>query len=144
MYKRAGSDILVLLARPGGPFWKRRDTGAWTIPKGELADGEDAERGARREFREELGVDPGEPLMPLGEIVQKAGKRVVAFAVEGDFDPAALRSNTFEIEWPPRSGRMQHFPEVDKVGWFDLAAARTKLLPAQAPLLDRLLAMLGA
>jgi predicted NUDIX family NTP pyrophosphohydrolase len=138
LYKRPGGELLVLLAHPGGPFWQKRDYGAWTIPKGEFDAGEAPEDAARREFREELGVDAVGTLQPLGEIIQKGGKRVIAFALEGDFDAAALRSNTFEIEWPPRSGRTQAFPEVDRVVWMALPVAREKLLPSQVELLDRL------
>jgi predicted NUDIX family NTP pyrophosphohydrolase len=138
LYKRLGGELLVLLAHPGGPFWQKRDYGAWTIPKGEFDAGEAPEDAARREFREELGVEAVGTLQPLGEIIQKGGKRVIAFALEGDFDAAALRSNTFEIEWPPRSGRMQAFPEVDRVQWISLSVAREKLLPSQIALLDRL------
>jgi predicted NUDIX family NTP pyrophosphohydrolase len=138
LYKRPGGELLVLLAHPGGPFWQKRDYGAWTIPKGEFDAGEATEDAARREFREELGVDAVGTLQPLGEIIQKGGKRVIAFALEGDFDAAALRSNTFEIEWPPRSGRIQAFPEVDRVEWMALPVAREKLLPSQVELLDRL------
>lgn len=141
LYKRSAGELLVLLAHPGGPFWQKRDDGAWTIPKGEFGSGETAEDAARREFREELGVDATGTLQPLGEIVQKGGKHVIAFALEGDFDVAALRSNTFDIEWPPRSGRIKSFPEVDKVQWMTLVAARQKILPAQSPLLDRLAAL---
>lgn len=143
MYKRANGDLLVLLAHPGGPFWKNRDDGAWTIPKGELDADEGEEDTARREFREELGADPGDTLEPLGEITQKAGKRVVAFAIEGDFDVAELRSNSFQMQWPPRSGRMQSFPEVDQAAWMTIAQAREKILQAQAPFLDRLIEMLA-
>lgn len=138
LYKRCAGELLVLLAHPGGPFWQKRDLGAWTIPKGEFDSDEPAEGAARREFREELGVDASGVLQPLGEVVQKGGKHVIAFALEGDFDVTTLRSNTFEIEWPPRSGRMQPFPEVDKVEWMTLAVARAKILPSQAVLLDRL------
>jgi predicted NUDIX family NTP pyrophosphohydrolase len=138
MYRREHDALQFLLAHPGGPFWQRRDVGAWTIPKGEIGDNEDPETAARREFREELGVDIVQTLQPLGEIVQKAGKRVIAFALQGDFDPAQLRSNTFELEWPPRSGKRATFPEVDRVAWLDLTAARSKILPAQIPLLARL------
>jgi predicted NUDIX family NTP pyrophosphohydrolase len=138
LYKRPGGELLVLLAHPGGPLWQKRDYGAWTIPKGEFDAGEAPEDAARREFREELGVDAVGTLQPLGEIIQKGGKRVIAFALEGDFDAAALRSNTFEIEWPPRSGRIQAFPEVDRVEWMALPVAREKLLPSQVELLDRL------
>lgn len=138
LYKRPGGELLVLLAHPGGPFWQKRDYGAWTIPKGEFDAGELPEDAARREFRQELGVEAVGTLQPLGEIIQKGGKRVIAFALEGDFDAAALRSNTFEIEWPPRSGRIQAFPEVDRVEWMALPVAREKLLPSQVELLDRL------
>ena len=138
LYKRVDDTLRVLLAHPGGPFWRGRDEGTWSIPKGEYADGEDPMLAARREFREELGDDPPSVLVTLGEIRQKAGKHVIAFAAEGDFDPARLRSNEFEIEWPPRSGRRAAFPEIDKVAWFTLDEARTKILPAQSELLTRL------
>jgi predicted NUDIX family NTP pyrophosphohydrolase len=129
----------VLLAHMGGPYWQRKDAGAWSIPKGEIEEGEDPLAGARREYAEELGhpAPDGEPI-ELGEVRQGRAKRVVAFAVAGDFDPAQLRPGTFELEWPPRSGRRQAFPEVDRVAWFDLATARGKLVRGQVPLLDRL------
>jgi predicted NUDIX family NTP pyrophosphohydrolase len=131
----------VLLAHMGGPFWARRDEGAWTIPKGELEPGEDPAAGARREYEEELGhAPPAGPLRQLGEIRQRGGKHVVAFAVEGDFDPALLAPGTFELEWPPRSGRTQAFPEIDRVAWFDLQTARAKIVKGQAELIDRLAA----
>ncbi|OBK87645.1 NUDIX domain-containing protein [Mycolicibacter sinensis] len=140
---RSGPDgaVEVLIAHPGGPFWSRRDDGAWSIPKGEQPDGEDPWVTARREFVEELGLDPpdGERL-ELGVVRQAGGKVVTAFAVRGDLDVADARSNTFELEWPPRSGKLREFPEVDRVGWFTVAQARTKLLAGQRPLLDRLLA----
>jgi len=139
MYRRSGTGLEVLLVHPGGPYWRAKDEGAWSIPKGEVDGEEDAGAGAQREFAEETGVVlAGQPLEPLGEIRQRAGKRVIAFAVEGDLDVHAIRSNTFEIEWPPRSGKMQTFPEIDRAEWFDLAAARARLLEAQRPLLDRL------
>jgi len=144
LYRRSHGTLEVLLAHPGGPFWQRRDTGAWTIPKGEFGDDETAEAAARREFREELGIDPDGVLQALGDIMQKAGKHVAAFALEGDFDVTMLRSNTFEIEWPPRSGRRKSFPEIDRVAWMDLRAAREKILPAQVLLLERLLEVLAA
>jgi predicted NUDIX family NTP pyrophosphohydrolase len=143
MYKRAADGISVLLVHPGGPFWKKRDAGAWSIPKGEYADGEQAEAAARREFAEELGREIQGPLEPLGEIRQKAGKVVVAFAAESDFDTAGFTSNVFEIEWPPRSGRRQSFPEIDRAEWFALPMAREKIIPAQRPLLDRLETLRG-
>jgi predicted NUDIX family NTP pyrophosphohydrolase len=128
----------VLLAHPGGPFWRRRDDGAWSIVKGEYGEDEDAEAAARREFAEETGWPVAGPLLLLGELRQAGGKQVTAFALERDFAPETMRSNLFEIEWPPRSGTLQSFPEIDRVGWFDLATARRKILPAQAPFLDRL------
>jgi predicted NUDIX family NTP pyrophosphohydrolase len=142
MYRRRDGEVLVLLVHPGGPFWAKKDAGAWSIPKGEYETGEDPEACARREFEEELGVRLDAGLVPLGEVTQKAGKRVVAFAVEGDVDAGAIKSNTFEIEWPPRSGRLQSFPEIDRAEWLPLAAAREKILAGQLPLLDRLSAML--
>ena len=137
---RAGTDGReVLLVHPGGPFWARKDVGAWSIPKGELADGEDPRACARREFAEETGTDlPEGALDDLGAVKLKSGKVVLAFAAEGDLDPETLVSNTFELEWPPRSGRLQTFPEVDRAGWFDFDTAREKLNPAQATFIDRL------
>ena len=144
LYKRSASGILVLLVHPGGPFWSRRDAGAWSIPKGEFEDTEDPQDAARREFREETGMDAAGTLLPLGSSRQRGGKTVFAFALEGDFDVTGLRSNLFEIEWPPRSGRMQSFPEVDRIEWFDLVAARQKILSGQLPFLDRLELICGA
>jgi predicted NUDIX family NTP pyrophosphohydrolase len=134
----------VLLVHPGGPLWARRDAGAWSIPKGEHGDDEHPQTCARREFEEETGtaLGPAE-LADLGTVQLRSRKLVAAWAAEGDLDPAALRSNTFELEWPPRSGRVQVFPEVDRAGWFGLEAAREKLNPAQAPFLDRLRELLG-
>src|SRR3954470_6494105 len=130
----------VLLVHPGGPFWAKRDLGAWSIPKGEDGDGEEPLACALREFEEELGSAPPDDAEPvdLGEVRQKSGKVVHAWALPGDLDATGVRSNTFTIEWPPRSGAMREFPEVDRAGWFGLDAAREKILPAQAPLLDRL------
>lgn len=139
LYQRTGTDGLrVLLTHPGGPFWRHRDEGAWTIPKGVPEPGEDPEATARREFEEELGSHPPGILRPLARIRQRGGKWVDAFAAEGDFDGSTLRSNTFVQEWPPRSGRMATFPEVDRAEWFPLEIARRKILASQAPLLDRL------
>ncbi len=137
---RITDQIEVLLVHPGGPFWKNKSDGVWSIPKGEFdPETEEPETAARREFAEELGhPPPDEPAVPLGEIVQKAGKRVVAWAIEGEFDVSAVSSNTFEIEWPPKSGRMAAFPEVDRAEWFDTATARTVINSAQAAFLDRL------
>lgn len=124
---------------PGGPLWARKDEGAWSIPKGEIETGETPIDVARREFREELGQPPPEdPLAPLGSVRQAGGKLVHAWAVSGDLDVEHITSSTFDMEWPPRSGRMQPFPEIDRAGWFDLETARRKINPAQASLLDRL------
>ena len=123
---------------PGGPYWRKKDEGAWSIPKGEMDEGEDAEVAARREFMEETGIALSGLLDPLGDIRQRGGKRVIAFAAEGDVDVQTMQSNTFEIEWPPKSGRMQSFPEIDRAEWFDLASAHAKILEAQRALLDRL------
>jgi predicted NUDIX family NTP pyrophosphohydrolase len=139
MYRRSAAGALqVLLAHPGGPFWRAKDEGAWTIPKGEYDEGEEALAAATREFAEETGFAVTPPFVPLGEIMQKSGKRIAAWAFAGDCDPARLESNTFEIEWPPRSGRTQTFPEIDRVEWFELDEARRKMNPAQCALLDRL------
>ena len=133
--------IEVLLVHPGGPFWRRKDLGAWSIPKGEYDAGKKPEDVARSEFREEIGVEIQGGLRALGEIRQRGGKTVTAFAVETDVDTQDIRSNSFEIEWPPRSGHRQTFPEVDRAEWFDLASARQKINAAQRTLLDRLEAM---
>jgi len=138
LFRRGASGLEVLLVHPGGPFWRRKDQGAWSIPKGELVQGESPAETARREVREELGVGVEAPLQSLGEIRQRGGKRVHAFAVELDFDVNSLRSNVFEIEWPPKSGRMQSFPEVDQAQWFGVSVAHSKILQSQRPLLDRL------
>ena len=131
----------VLLVHPGGPLWRNKDLGAWSIPKGEFGAGENAEQVARREFREELGVELKDALAPLGEIRQRGGKVVEVFSASCDVDVAAIRSNMFEIEWPPKSGKRRTFPEVDRAEWFDLATARNKINEAQRDLLDRLEAM---
>ena len=143
LYRIADDVVEVLIAHPGGPFWARKDDGAWSIPKGGIEGEEDSRTAALRELDEELGpgrpeLDP-EELIDLGQVRQRAGKVVDAWAAEGDFDPATLDSNTFEMEWPPRSGREAEFPEVDRADWFALEAARKKLLPAQGEFLDRLL-----
>jgi predicted NUDIX family NTP pyrophosphohydrolase len=144
MYRRLdGRPLEVLLAHPGGPFWARKDLGAWTIPKGEYTD-EDPLAAAQREFVEETGFSPAPPFIPLASVKQKSGKVVSAWAFEGDCDPALLRSNDFEMEWPKGSGHMQAFPEVERAEWFTVEQARLKILPAQAPLLDRLLERLSA
>lgn len=146
LFKVHNGQLRVLLVHPGGPFWRTKDAGAWTIPKGEHGEDEPARAAAFREFAEETGValDAGADAIDLGEIRQKGGKPVAAWAVEGEFDPACLRSNLFELTWPPRSGRTQQFPEVDRAQWYDPAEARVKINPAQTELLDRLLAILVA
>ena len=138
LYRGRGTKLELLLVHPGGPFWRNKDDGAWSIPKGEIEVGENPEDVARREFLEELGSRLAGPLQPLGEIRQRGGKRVHAFAAAGDLDVGAIKSNTFEMEWPPRSGRRQEFPEIDRAGWFALPVARVKILEGQRPLLDRL------
>lgn len=146
LYRRAAGGLQVLLVHPGGPYWAKRDRGAWTIPKGECEEGEEPRECALRELAEELGAAPAidrSALLELGSVRQKSGKLVEAWAAEGDFEPAELNSNTFELEWPPRSGQRREFPEVDRAGWFEPEAAREKILPAQAELLDRLLERLG-
>jgi predicted NUDIX family NTP pyrophosphohydrolase len=141
VYRTINGVVEVLIAHPGGPFWARKDDGAWSIPKGEYADGEDPWEVARREFHEELGlpVPPG-PRIDVGALKQPSGKVITAFAVEADVDVTDAHSNTFQLEWPKGSGRMREFPEVDRVGWFTVARARTKLLKGQHPFLDRLMA----
>ena len=138
MYRRAVPGLELLLVHPGGPFWKNRDAGAWSIPKGEYAPDEDPLAVAVREFEEEIGARLAGEFRPLGEVVQKCGKIVAAWAVEGDLDPATIRSNTFEIEWPPKSGRKAAFPEVDRAGWFSPDEAREKILSSQRPFIARL------
>jgi len=144
LYRVAGGAPEVLLVHPGGPYWARKDAGAWSIPKGEHEDGEDPQSCALREFEEETGVElpPGE-LAELGSVKQKSGKVVTAWAAEGDLDAGAVTSNTFTMEWPPRSGTTAEFPEIDRAGWFEIETAREKLVPAQAEFLDRLLERLG-
>ena len=139
MWRRsAGGNVEVLLAHFGGPYWARRDEGAWGIPKGLIEPGETPEQAARREFHEEMGTPVSTPLLPLMQVRQAGGKLVDVFAAEGEFDCAALVSNSFAIEWPPRSGQMQQHPEVDRAAWFDLPTAAVKILPSQLPVLDRL------
>lgn len=146
LYRRNGGEVEFLLVHPGGPFWAKKDAGAWSIPKGQIEGEEEPRACAIRELEEELGPAPAlepEELIELGSIRQRAGKVVEAWAAEGEFDPAALDSNTFRMEWPPKSGSEQEFPEVDRADWFDLVTAREKILPAQAELLDRLLERLA-
>ena len=146
VYRRGDREVEVLLVHPGGPYWAKKDDGAWSIPKGEYEPGEDPLAVAFREFREELGLDPPGSVAPafLGELRQPGGKLVSAWAVPGDLDVGTVRSNAFTMEWPPRSGRTAEFPEVDRAGWFDLETARRKLLRGQLGLLDRLSELLEA
>ncbi|MCP2625284.1 NUDIX domain-containing protein [Mycolicibacterium smegmatis] len=141
LYRVVDDVVEVLIAHPGGPFWARRDDGAWSVPKGEYTDDEDPWAAAQREFAEELGSPPPDgPRRELTPVRQSGGKVVTAFAVRGDFDVTSARSNTFEMEWPKGSGRMREFPEIDRAGWFPVAVARRKLLGGQRPLLDELMA----
>lgn len=137
MYRRRGDALQVLLLHPGGPFWAKKDHGSWTIPKGEFTD-EDGLQAAVRIFIEETGFAPEGQFRPLTPVVQANAKVVYAWAFEGDCDPARLRSNTFALEWPPNSGIVQHFPEIDRAAWFPLAKARPKILRGQLPLLAEL------
>jgi predicted NUDIX family NTP pyrophosphohydrolase len=147
LFRHGADGPQVLLVHPGGPFWARKDEGAWSIPKGEYEPGEDPRAAALREFEEELGspISPSDEarLMDLGSVRQPGGKLVTAWAAQGDLDPESVVSNTFEIEWPPRSGRMRQFPEIDRAAWFGVEQARVKLLRGQLPLLDMLIAVLS-
>lgn len=142
LFRRGGRGLELFLAHPGGPFWKGRDAGAWTVPKGVVEEGEDPLAAARREFEEETGIVPQGPFLPLGTVRQKAGKTVHAWAWEGDADPERVVSNTMRTEWPRGSGRWLTFPEVDRCAWFGPDPAREKINPAQAELIDRLEALL--
>jgi predicted NUDIX family NTP pyrophosphohydrolase len=143
LYKWLGSELRVLLAHPGGPFWAKKDKGAWTLPKGMVEADETPLEAAIREFAEETGFPISGEFLPLGGVVQRGGKHVDAWAVEGEADPAGLKPYMFEMEWPPRSGQMQAFPEIDRAAWFTLAEARERILPSQLPFIDRLAALLG-
>jgi len=143
MYRIRGGALEVLLVHLGGPFWARKDAGAWFIPKGEIDPGEDELAAAKREFEEETGFKPSGPFIALGSVKHKSGKTVTAWAFEGDCDPSALKSNTFEMEWPPRSGKQSEFPEVDRAAFLTLDAAREKLHPAELELLGRLQTLLA-
>jgi predicted NUDIX family NTP pyrophosphohydrolase len=138
MYRPGEAGIDVLLVHPGGPFWRNRDRGAWSIPKGELEDGEEPEAAARREFAEELGFEATGPLRSLGQVRQRGGKTVLGYALQGTLDAGSVRSNQIAIEWPPRSGRTIFVPEIDRAEWFALPLARQRILAGQSPFLDRL------
>ena len=140
LYRKRGDLLEVFLVHPGGPFWARKDQGAWSIAKGQYDPGEDALEAARREFREETGQEVNGPFLPLPKVKQAGGKTVTAWAARGEFDPALLRSDSFSLEWPPGSGVQQSFPEVDRGAWFDLPQARRKILTGQLPLLEALAA----
>jgi predicted NUDIX family NTP pyrophosphohydrolase len=141
LYRRARPGLEVLLVHPGGPFWRAKDLGAWSLAKGEIDPGEEPAAAALREFEEETGTRLEGALVPLGEVRQAGGKTVIGFALEGDLDAEAIQSITFELEWPPRSGQRQSYPEVDRAAWFTVEEAREKLNPAQAAFLDRLVAL---
>jgi predicted NUDIX family NTP pyrophosphohydrolase len=145
LYRRRGSGVEVLIGHMGGPFWARKDDAAWSVPKGEYGPDEQAFDVALREFEEELGTPvPADDFLPLGEVRQSGGKVLRVWAAQGDLDAAAARSNTFSLVWPPHSGRLQEFPEIDRAAWVSVDEARTKLVRGQVPLLDRLLAALTA
>ena len=143
MYRRRGNAVELLLVHAGGPFWKKKDDGAWTIPKGLYGEGEAALAAAKREFEEETGAAPAGEFTPLGEFRQSSAKTVSIWAVEGEFEVRKLKSNTFALEWPPRSGHSQEFPEIDRAAWFSPDEARRKILKGQLPVLDALMAALG-
>jgi predicted NUDIX family NTP pyrophosphohydrolase len=145
LYRGKGAGLELLLVHPGGPFWAKKDLGAWSIPKGEYEEGEDPLAVARREFEEELGSPaPAGDAIELGELEQPSRKLITAYAIEGDVDVGTLSSNLFEMEWPPKTGRLQYFPEVDRAEWFSVEEARDKILPGQRPFIDRLLERLAA
>jgi predicted NUDIX family NTP pyrophosphohydrolase len=143
LYRRKDNEFRVFLIHPGGPFFEKKDEGAWSVPKGEIDEGEDALVAARREFKEETGCGLEGKFVPLSPVTQKGGKIVLVWAVEGDCDADAIRSNTFALEWPPKSGRVRDFPEVDRAGWFTVDEAKKKINPAQAALVDELLSKLA-
>ena len=140
MFRRYHGQVQVFLAHPGGPFWRKKEEGAWSIPKGEYPEGENPLDAAKREFEEETGIKPDGEFVALGEIKQPSGKVITAWAFEGDCSPQAIRSNTFSMEWPPKSGRQQEFPEVDRADWFALEDARKRIVKGQIGFLDRLAA----
>lgn len=143
MYRRTSGTLEVLLVHPGGPFWAKKDLGAWSIPKGEIGESEDALSAARREFEEETGTKAEAEFVPLQPVTQSGGKHILAWACEGNLDPLQLHSATFSMEWPPRSGQKREFPEVDRAAWYTLEEARQRINPGQAPLLDELSKLLA-
>ena len=144
MFRKPGANLEVFLVHPGGPFWVKKDLGAWSIPKGEYGEADDALQAAQREFREETGFEVNGDFLPLGQVKQAGGKIITAWAVEGDCSPVAIRSNTFSIEWPPKSGRQQEFPEVDRASWFTVAEAKVRILKGQLEFLNRLSTQIAA
>lgn len=142
LYRKKADLLQVFLVHPGGPFWKKKDLGAWSVPKGEFTEEEDSLSAAIREFKEETGMSISGDFIRLSPVRQKSGKLVEAWAVEADIDPSSVQSNTFDMEWPPRSGKRQSFPEIDKGDWFSLEEAKEKIIPAQLPLLDDLISRL--
>jgi predicted NUDIX family NTP pyrophosphohydrolase len=138
MYRISRGNLEVLLAHPGGPFWKNKDNGAWVVPRGNVEENEDIFDAAKREFSEETGLTASEPFVALGEVKHRSAKHVHVWAFQGDCDPRNIRSNTFEMEWPPKSGKRQSFPEIDKAAFFNLADAKAKILASESPFLDRL------
>jgi len=143
LFRKVSADIEILLVHPGGPYWATKDEGAWSIPKGEFDQNEDPLDAAKREFMEETGFAPSGEFIPLEAVRQTNSKTIHAWAIEGDFDPATLQSNTFSLEWPPKSGRQEQFPEVDHAAWFSMGAAKRKILKGQTPFLKQLQEMLG-
>lgn len=143
LYRMQSGQLEVLLVHPGGPFWSKKDEGAWFVPKGELNVGEEPLAGAKREFEEETGLKPEGEFLALENVKQKSGKTIVAWAFEGDCDPSSIKSNTFSIEWPPKSGRQQEFPEIDRAGFFTVPQAKAKMHPVEYPLVLRLHELLG-
>lgn len=143
LYRMQSGQLEVLLVHPGGPFWSKKDEGAWFVPKGELNVGEEPLAGAKREFEEETGLKPEGEFLALGNVKQKSGKTIVAWAFEGDCDPSSIKSNTFTIEWPPKSGCQQEFPEIDRAGFFTVPQAKAKMHPVEYPLVLRLHELLG-
>jgi predicted NUDIX family NTP pyrophosphohydrolase len=142
MYRKRNQELQVLLVHLGGPFWANKDAGAWFVPKGQVNAGEDELAAAKREFQEETSLTPGASLLALGSVKHKSGKKVSAWAFEGDCDPSALRSNTFQMEWPPRSGKTREFPEIDRAAFFSIEAARESMHPAEFEFVTRLIGLL--
>jgi predicted NUDIX family NTP pyrophosphohydrolase len=144
LFRKRGPTLQLFLVHPGGPFWRNKDAGAWSIPKGEYEDGEDPLDAAKREFLEETGIDAHGEFLPLGEIKQPSGKVITTWALEGDCEPSAVRSNIFSMEWPPKSGRQQEFPEVDRADWFTVNEAKTRIAKGQIGFIDRVVALTSA